>query len=130
MGIAMRGALRSFVLAGGLAVGIAAAHAAGMNPFGPTGLPLTSKDFQEMGAAEDPLLNDETIPIGTARPWSNPRSGNSGTITLERRFTQDFQGKTLPCRTLRYHTVIRNRADPFNLRINRCKVADGNWMLA
>ena len=125
----MRSALRSCVLAGALAFGIAAAHAAGMNPFGPTGLPLTSKDFQEMGAAEDPLLNDETIPIGTARSWSNPRSGNSGTITLERRFTQDFQGKTLPCRTLRYHTVIRNRSDPFNLRINRCKVADGNWML-
>ena len=125
----MRSALRSRVLAGGLAFGIAAAHAAGMNPFGPTGLPLTSRDFQEMGAAVDPLLNDETIPIGTARSWSNPRSGNSGTITLERRFTQDFQGKTLPCRTLRYHTVIRNRSDPFNLRINRCKVADGNWVL-
>ena len=125
----MRSALRSCVLAGGLAFGIAAAHAAGMNPFGPTGLPLTSRDFQEMSAAVDPLLNDETIPIGTARSWSNPRSGNSGTITLERRFTQDFQGKTLPCRTLRYHTVIRNRSDPFNLRINRCKVADGNWVL-
>ena len=125
----MRSALRSCVLAGGLAVGIVAAHAAGMNPFGPTGLPLTSRDFQEMSAAVDPLLNDETIPIGTARSWNNPRSGNSGTITLERRFTQDFQGKTLPCRTLRYHTVIRNRSDPFNLRINRCKVADGNWML-
>jgi hypothetical protein len=117
------------VLAGALAFGIAAAHAAGMNPFGPTGLPLTSKDFQEMDAAVDPLLNDETMPIGTARSWSNPRSGNSGTITLERRFTQDFQGETLPCRTLRYHTVMRNRSDPFNLRINRCKVADGNWML-
>ena len=125
----MRSALRSCVLAGGLAFGIAAAHAAGMNPFGPTGLPLTSRDFQEMSAAVDPLLNDETIPIGTARSWNNPRSGNSGTITLERRFTQDFQGNTLPCRTLRYHTVIRNRSDPFNLRINRCKVADGNWML-
>ena len=125
----MRSALRSCVLAGTLAFGIAAAHAAGMNPFGPTGLPLTSRDFQEMDAAVDPLLNDETVPIGTARSWSNSRSGNSGTITLERRFTQDFQGKTLPCRTLRYHTVIRNRSDPFNLRINRCKVADGNWML-
>jgi hypothetical protein len=65
-----------------LAFGIAAAHAAGMNPFGPTGLPLTSRDFQEMGAAVDPLLNDETIPIGTARSRSNPRSGNSGTITF------------------------------------------------
>ena len=128
----MRGVIRLFVLAAGLAFGTAGTAAAqgAMNPFGPGGLPITSQDFENMAAAVDPLLNDETIPIGTARPWSNPRSGNSGTITLERRFTQDFQGNTLPCRTLRYHTVIRNRADPFNLRINRFKVADGNWMLA
>ena len=125
----MRSALRSFVVMAGLVFGVAAANAAGMNPFGPSGLPLTSKDFANMAVVVDPLLNDETIPIGTARSWSNPTSGNSGTITLEGRFTYDYQGKTLPCRKLRYHTVIRNKADPYNLRINRCKVANGNWML-
>ena len=125
----MRSAGRLLMLAGGMALGIAAAHAGGMNPFGPSGLPLTKKDFAQMAQAVDPLLEDETIPIGTARSWSNPQSGNQGTITLEGRFTYDYQGKTLPCRKLRYHTVIRNYADPYNLRINRCKVADGNWML-
>ena len=124
----MRSALRLFMLVAGLTFGIAAAHA-GMNPFGPSGLPLTSADFANMSKAVDPLLEDETIPIGTVRSWSNARSGNSGTITLEGRFTYDYEGKTLPCRKLRYHTVIRNYADPYNLRINRCKVADGNWML-
>ena len=125
----MRSAGRLLMLAGGMALGIAAAHAGGMNPFGPSGLPLTSRDFADMAMAVEPLLEDETIPIGTARSWSNSRSGNQGTITLEGRFTYDYQGKTLPCRKLRYHTVIRNYADPYNLRINRCKVADGNWML-
>ena len=124
----MRSALRLFMLAAGLALGIPAAHA-GMNPFGPSGLPLTSTDFENMSKAVDPLLEDETIPIGTARSWSNPRSGNSGTITLEGRFTYDYQGKTLPCRTLRYHTMVRNYSDPYNLRINRCRVPDGEWML-
>jgi surface antigen len=126
LGLFIRGL---FVLAGGLAFGVAAAHAAGMNPFGPSGLPLTDRDFAAMATAVDPLLNDETTPIGTVRSWSNASSGNQGTITLEGRFTYDYQGKTLPCRKLRYHTVIRNYADPYNLRINRCKVADGNWML-
>ena len=125
----MRSVLRSLLVAGGLTFCVAAAHAAGMNPFGPSGLPLTRKDFANMAAAVDPLLNDETIPIGAARSWSNSSSGNSGTITLEGRFSYDYEGKTLPCRKLRYHTVIRNKADPYNLRINRCKVADGNWML-
>jgi len=127
-GIAMRSALRLFMLVAGLTFGIAAAHA-GMNPFGPSGLPLTSADFANMSKAVDPLLEDETIPIGTVRSWSNARSGNSGTITLEGRFTYDYEGKTLPCRKLRYHTVIRNKADPYNLLINRCKVASGDWML-
>jgi hypothetical protein len=125
----MRSAVRLLVLAGGMVLGIAAAHAGGMNPFGPSGLPLTARDFADMATAVEPLLEDETIPIGTARSWSNSRSGNSGTITLEGRFTYDYEGKTLPCRRLRYHTMIRNYADPYNLRINRCKVANGNWML-
>jgi hypothetical protein len=125
----MRSVLRSSLMAEGLAFSVVATHAAGINPFGPSGLPLTKKDFANMAAAVDPLLNDETIPIGTARPWSNSSSGNSGTITLEGRFSYDYEGKTLPCRKLRYHTVIRNYANPYNLRINRCKVADGNWML-
>ncbi|HKF63572.1 MAG TPA: hypothetical protein VKB42_19530 [Dongiaceae bacterium] len=125
----MRSAGRLLMLAGGMALGIVAANAGGMNPFGPSGLPLTSRDFADMAKAVEPLLEDETIPIGTARSWSNAGSGNQGTITLEGRFTYDYEGKTLPCRKLRYHTVIRNYADPYNLRINRCKVANGNWML-
>ena len=85
--------------------------------------------FPEWLGWQIPLLNDETIPIGTARSWSNPTSGNSGTITLEDRFTYDYEGKTLPCRKLKYRTVIKNYANPYNLRLNRCKVADGKWML-
>jgi hypothetical protein len=127
-GKAMRSALRLFMLAVGLTFGIGAAHA-GMNPFGPSGLPLTNGDFSLMSKAVDPLLEDETIPVGTVGTWSNPKSGNSGSITLEGRFTYDYQGKTLPCRKLRYHTVIRNKADPYNLLINRCKAANGDWML-
>ena len=125
----MQRTLRTVLLGGLLVLGTAAASAAGLNPFGSSGLPLTDRDFAAMDKAVTPLLDDETIPIGTSRPWSNPRSGNLGTITLEKRFTYDYQGKTLPCRTLRYHTVIRNYSDPYNLRINRCRVPDGEWML-
>ena len=127
----MRRALHVFILAAGLAFYMTTAHAqtGGMGLFGASGLPLTNGDFSRMAKAADPLLNDETIPIGTARDWSNPASGNSGTITLEDRFTYDYEGKTLPCRKLKYRTVIRNYANPYNLRLNRCKVADGKWLL-
>jgi surface antigen len=92
-------------------------------------MPLTAKGFAAMAAVADPLMEDETVPVGTSRPWSNPTSGNSGTITLEGRFNYDYQGSTLPCRKLRYHTVIRNYANPYNLRLNRCRTANGDWML-
>jgi surface antigen len=125
----MRHALRLIVLGGILVLGATASRAAGMNPFGPSGLPLTDRDFAAMAAVADPLMEDETVPIGTSRSWSNPTSGNRGTITLEGRFTYDYQGSKLPCRKLRYHTMIRNYSDPYNLRINRCRVANGDWML-
>jgi hypothetical protein len=122
-------ALRLIVLGGILVLGATASWATGMNPFGPSGLPLTAKDFAAMAAVADPLMEDETVPIGTSRSWSNPTSGNRGTITLEGRFTYDYQGSKLPCRKLRYHTVIRNYSDPYNLRLNRCRTANGDWML-
>ena len=126
----MARALRVLILAAGLVFSMTAGHAqtGGMSLFGASGLPLTNGDFSQMAKAADPLLNDETIPLGTARDWSNPASGNSGTITLEERFTYDYQGKTLPCRKLKYRTVINNYANPYNLRLNRCK-ADGKWLL-
>jgi len=125
----MRSAIRLIMLSGLLVLGATASWATGMNPFGPSGLPLTDRDFAAMAAVADPLMEDETIPIGTTKSWSNPRSGNSGTITLEGRFTYDYQGSKLPCRKLRYHTVIKNYSDPYNLRLNRCRTANGDWML-
>jgi len=125
----MRVTWRLFLLAGLLLAVPAASHAVGLNPFGPSGLPLTDLDYKDMAAASAPLLNDETIPLGTSRSWSNATSGNSGTITLEERFQYDYQGTKLPCRKLRYHVEIKNYSDPYNLRINRCRVADGSWKL-
>jgi hypothetical protein len=91
--------LSPFLLAGILALTPAASQAAGLNPF------------------------------GTSRGWANPASGNSGTITLIDRFETDFQGTKLPCRKLRYHVTIRNRSGPYNLLIDRCRIADGSRKL-
>ena len=47
---------------------------------------LTAEDYQDLAAAYQPLLNDDTIAIGTTRAWSNPNTGNQGTVQLVRRF--------------------------------------------
>jgi len=117
-------------VAGILALTVAVSQAAGLNPFGRVGLPLTRQDFKEMAEAESPLLNDETIPLGTSRGGANASSGNSGVIILIDRFATNFQGTKLPCLKLRYHVVIRNRSDPYNLLLDRCQVADSRWKLA
>ena len=125
----MRGVLSLLLLAVILAVGSSQSQAAGLNPFGVAGLPLTAKDYKAMAAAVDPLLNDESVPLGTTREWSNPTSGNKGSITLLERYHYTYEGNSLPCRKLRYHAVIKNLADPYNLVIQRCRIADGSWKL-
>lgn len=92
-------------------------------------VPLTPRDLGELAAAYQPLLDDDSIPIGTSHDWSNPESGNSGSVVLEKRFTVTFEGAQLPCRTLRYHFVVKGNADPYNMRLNRCRTADGKWKI-
>ncbi len=92
-------------------------------------VPLTPRDLGELGAAYQPLLDDDSIPLGTRHDWSNPESGNSGSVTLEKRFTINYEGATLPCRTLRYRFVMKGNNDPYNMRLNRCKMTDGKWKI-
>jgi surface antigen len=117
--------LTSFFLAACLTIASSAVFAS-MNPFGPTGLPLTQGDIAQMAAAVDPLLNDESLPVGTSRDWSNEESGNSGKITLLKRFQYNYNGSTLNCRKLQYRFEIKGEADPYRMNMNRCAVG-GKW---
>jgi surface antigen len=102
---------------------------ADLNPFGPSGLQLTKEDYKEMAAAAQPLLIDDSLPIGTTQSWNNPKSGNQGSIKLLDRFETKYQGNTLPCRKLAYHVQTKGVADAYNITLDRCKVADGSWKL-
>lgn len=92
-------------------------------------VPLTKEDYQELSAAYQTLLNDNSLPIGTTHEWSNAKSGNHGTVRLMKRFEFEYQGSKLPCRELRYHFQTKDNADPYNVTLNRCRVADGSWKI-
>lgn len=92
-------------------------------------VPLTKGDYQDLAAAYQPLLNDDSLAIGTTREWINAQSGNHGTVQLVKRFEAEYQGSKLACRRLRYHIEIKDNADPYNLLLNRCKLADGSWKI-
>jgi hypothetical protein len=125
----MRIPMRALLAAGMVVLGATASWAFGLNPFGPSGLPLTTEDFNIMATTDEPLLNDDTLPIGASRLWSNPKSGDQGTTTLLGRFEYDFEGNKLPCRKLGYDFKIPNLAVPYNFTIDRCRVADGTWKI-
>jgi hypothetical protein len=56
-------------------------------------LPLSRHhDYKVMSDASRPSLNDDSLPIGTAREWGNAKSGNRGTVQLLKRFEYEYQG--------------------------------------
>jgi surface antigen len=97
--------------------------------FGSVGLPLTETDFAMMAKAVDPLLNDDSLALGTSREWRNASTGAQGTVTLLQKFNYDYQGSKLPCRKLKYHVLTRNSSNPYNAILDRCRVADGSWKI-
>jgi surface antigen len=128
----MRGTSRMVLLACFLAIVSTESYPeslADFDPSGPLGIALTKHDLQVMSAAARPLLTDDSLPIGATREWSNAKSGNRGTIQLLRRFEYEYQGSKLPCREIRYHLRTKGTADPYNYKLNRCRVADGSWKI-
>ena len=87
--------MRKILLSGLLLAALAVPAAAQINPFGDT-LNLTAEDLEIMRKAVRSDLSDQ--PAGTSTDWSNPKSGNAGTITVNRYF--ESEGRE--CRELEY----------------------------
>jgi hypothetical protein len=106
-----------------LALPVATAQA--VNPFGRSGFELTNGDIAILTETTRPFFDDDTVPIGTAKSWNNPKSGNNGTATLIGRFEQ----KGMPCRRIQHDIKLKTVADPFRFIIDRCRIADGTWKM-
>ena len=102
---------------------LSAAAAQGINPFGKAGFSLTKEDVAKLEEATRPFFEDPSVPLGTARAWSNPQSGNGGTASLVSR----FEYKKLPCRRIQHDIKLAKVGDPYHFVIDRCQVADGSW---
>jgi hypothetical protein len=83
-------------------------------------------------APEDlPMVREASAPLfdatamGTTREWSNPETGNSGTIKLRRIFALNG----MPCRTFDYTTWTGRHTSETRVVIDWCKVADNGWKL-
>ncbi|EWY36344.1 hypothetical protein N825_28790 [Skermanella stibiiresistens SB22] len=61
---------------------------------------------------------------GESRPWSNPQTGNSGTITVLR----SYKHSNMPCRDAEVNSKLKDRNVVYVLPL--CQIAEGSWKIA
>jgi surface antigen len=95
---------------------------------------LVSVGSQRVGAQADPdeeyvgpLINQalESERTGVAVPWTNPATGSSGTIVVERTFYRDPR---TPCRDYR-RTIERPGGPTVAIQGTGCRIGSGRWSL-
>ena len=124
----MRGrGLAGAVMVSCCALGIAGA-AAQISPFraGPNAPRLGAGDMDMIWRSADALNADPAAQPGASRAWHNPRTQDSGTVTLQRRFVR--QG--LPCHALHYTVSVRTEPTPRRYDVIWCRTQAGAWKIA
>lgn len=127
-GVAVRAAvLGASVLAGAFALGAAGAQAQ-VSPFraGPNAPRLAASDMDMVWRSAEALNTDPAARPGAARQWHNPKTRDSGTVTLQRIFEQNG----LPCHDLRYAITVRTEAAPRRYDVTWCRTRAGAWKIA
>ena len=74
-----------------------------------------------MGVGAD-MMQD--LADGESRFWSNPQTGNAGTITMIR----SYERNGLPCRDAKLTSDVGQRSVVYVLPV--CRIADGTWKFA
>jgi len=95
-------------------------------PMGPNIVPetLTHDDVTALSAASAKLYTAETVTVGSVEYWANPKTGNSGVVTIAR----VFERNGMPCREI-VHRIKLVREGEQTYHFNRCRVATGEWKL-
>jgi surface antigen len=120
--------VRSAVLVLAFCLGLLpVASNAQVNPFRSSriGSGLSDQDRQMMSDAGARLYENDTVAAGAKDQWSNPASGNGGTVTVLQNFTQHG----MACHKVKYDIRLRARTTPRSYTVNWCKTASGAWKM-
>ncbi len=93
-----------------------------VNPFGKAGGNLTAEDWTAINEARSSVLA-EPATVGATRSWTNPKSGNSGTISI----TGTVQRQGMECRAVKYIFNLKAQQRTAVAPMNECKTDDGTW---
>ena len=109
-----------------LVVAVAAAPAwSQVSPLGPGAFSVPPADLPLAGAAEAKLY-DPAAKVGAVEKWSNPKTGDSGTVTLISTFERQGQA----CRRLAHVLKVRGIKGERLFVVSRCLQPDGSWKIA
>ncbi len=100
------------------------AHAQ-LNPFRRSDFEVSDTDIRLATAAAAKLYEGERAELGDFEDWSNPETGNKGSVMLVGIFTHN----DLPCRRLQHDIEIATSGTPFRYVFDRCKLPSGEWKL-
>jgi hypothetical protein len=90
-----------------------------------TAVALSQADMDMIKATLARQIHDKAV--GTSASWSNPASGNSGTITLVKTFVRNG----LRCEQIDYRLVSSGAGRPYDdYTLTSCQLADGTWKLS
>jgi surface antigen len=85
---------------------------------------LTKQDLKIVHRTVDQQVHGK--PAGTTASWSNPDSGNFGTVKLLKSYT--LNGRS--CETVEYTLATRRMAvPPEHYVLNSCRQPDGKWKI-
>jgi surface antigen len=115
---------RSAALALALVLSVAAPAVAQVSPFGDS-LDLKAEDIEMLKAAAAALFDDDSARLGDTRTWSNPASGNTGSVSL----VKTFEHQGLPCKRVQHVIKQKGRDDQVIYQFARCRTAAGTWQL-
>jgi surface antigen len=109
-------------LAGLMLAGTAQAQ---LLPTWETNITLTKQDLEMIHNAVTGQIHGK--PVGTTASWSNPASGNSGTVRLAKKLVQNNQ----KCEEIEY--IVRSGGTPAyseHYHFTSCLQPDGTWKIA
>jgi surface antigen len=104
---------------------IAGAAQAQLLPTWETHITLTQQDLDMIRGAMTKQVHGK--PVGTPASWSNPASGNSGSIKLVKKLTR----KNQQCEDIEY--IVRSGGTPVyteHYHFISCLQPDGTWKIA
>lgn len=99
--------------------------AAQVSPLGPGAFNVPNSDLPLAGAAEAKLY-DTAVKVGAVETWTNPDTGDSGSVTLISTYERDGMG----CRRIAHVIKLRGVKPEREFVISRCRAADGSWKIA